>query len=190
MITAVRRQAKVSKTETIVLSMISAKSIESIEKKRIRFRFCSAREERLRSCTCLASSSLRRASSIARVSAERDSECGCSSVPSSSATEISNTSARRIRSSASGTERLFSHFDTVCRTTFRGIASSSWLIFFSFRYFLIWSPNISKSPFTCRLMFHCQYKNQGKKRQATQVNMEVLSWKLPCSGDSKCHLSA
>ena len=39
MITAVRRQAKVSKTETIVLSMISAKSIESIEKKRIRFRF-------------------------------------------------------------------------------------------------------------------------------------------------------
>ena len=33
MITAVRRQAKVSKTETIVLSMISAKSIESIEKR-------------------------------------------------------------------------------------------------------------------------------------------------------------
>lgn len=33
MMTAVRRQAKVSKTETIVLSMISAKSIESIEKR-------------------------------------------------------------------------------------------------------------------------------------------------------------
>lgn len=62
---------------------------------------------------------------------------GCSSYsilePSSRLTGTSKISASFISSSESGTERPFSHFETVCLTTFSLAASSSCVIPFFFR---------------------------------------------------------
>ena len=78
----------------------------------------------------IASCSLIRESCSAKAS-------GCSSAsilePSSRLTGTCKISASFISSSASGTERPFSHFETVCLTTFSLAASSSCVIPFFLR---------------------------------------------------------
>ena len=90
-----------------------------------------------------ASSSLRRASSPAR------SASPSSGVRSSRAeTGTSRTAARSRSCSASGTERPFSHLETVCRTTCTRSASSSWRRGLAFRKRRIFSLSmLSSSPF-------------------------------------------
>ena len=59
--------------------------------------------------------------------------------PRRTAAEVSSSAASEISAAASGTDKPFSHFDTVCRTTCSLIASSSCESLFDLRRFLMFS---------------------------------------------------
>ena len=62
--------------------------------------------------------------------------------PSNSLTDTYNISANRIRVSASGTDKFFSHLEMVCRTTWSLVANSSCEKPFCFLRVFKFSPNI------------------------------------------------
>ena len=87
--------------------------------------------------------------------------------PSSSPTETSKTSAMRISISESGTDRPFSHLDTVCRTTLSRSASSSWDMHFWVRRIFRFSCNmVTLLGFAGRII-----ASKPPLRQATGVNI-------------------
>ena len=75
------------------------------------------------------------------------SASGGTSGPSRAAEVVSSSSASRISRSASGTDRPFSHLETVCRTTWSRAASSSWERPLAFRRAFKFSASIALPPF-------------------------------------------
>lgn len=75
--------------------------------------------------------------------------------PINSLTDTSNISANLINMSASGTDIPFSHFEIVCRTTFKASATFScvkpfhFLNIFKFLLNILWLP-----PFICLLYIY------------------------------------
>ena len=90
---------------------------------------------------------------------------GCSiSVPRRSFTLTFKTSASRMIWSASGTDKEFSHFESVWRTTWIWTAKSSWLIFWALRYFFILTDSMTAT--SCY-----QHIRSSFYRQAMEINI-------------------
>ena len=99
--------------------------------------------------------------------------------PSNTLTEVSNSSANVINISESGTDKPFSHFDTVCLTMFSLIASSSCDSPFDFLILLRLLLNIIFSSLILIIQLYIQKSHCHKQHILTSDYLRTFRRQIP-----------